>query len=999
MTQQEFQTRYKYNPSTDCIGEGGFGKVYKAYDTHLDKLVAIKVAEVKPGQEQVRLKKEVELVSKLPTHPNIANYEACYTFSSFTGEYDFAVLQYYEEGNLQQLIDSGKLNQTQKEALLRQILEGVEYLHNQEIIHRDLKPQNILIAKRNDEYIPKITDFGISKKLDLNKSSVFTNSLAGAGTMAYASPEQLLGKTIKKNTDLWSFGVIVCQVFTGKLPFSVGRDGINSEAGRIELYKQIVNGTISFSNNSIPAKWQQLIKQCIVVDNNIRVTKAEICISIFNSNQNLQNGATTVIEGIKSNITVITEGQDSPLKSTQEYYNRAIYKIKINNFLSAIEDLTEAIKLQEYRTKDLHYKRGFCYQQLNKFSEAIKDYTFEFKLFGWNALIISKRATCYSEINEIEKASADYIALFEINKEKSFFDKWFRLAEKAENPNIIESFIRNSKLKNDINSVSGLREQFDNVYELYFRKFPDILLSNDKEYFKRALIKIDLLNYKAAIEDIDEAIKFSLSKEYFLKRAFCNQKINKFENAIEDYTQALRVSSKEKTVFENRANCWLRIDQTSKAADDFISSLELSWDNNCYKQWFELASKSGNETMLIRFLYNLKIENSYYTEKRKEVLEYYFKNYPDAILQKANEYFERANFKMSLNKYSSAINDYNEAINKNCSKGYYEKRGNCYYKLKLYEEAISDYSEELTLYGKPYSLLHERGVCYELVGDVDKACDDFFSALKIEWNELNFNKWLNIIDKSKNQSQIKEFYSFQSRFNQDELLFAKAKVAFVNKEFTKCINFIEEINKKFQEDKRVLDFFISKARYDNQFKLELKKSSLLKLNSKRIQLKKELISNNIVLMLSNAIYFYSLCVFVVSEILMIEIFPDFNLKALNGFVRVILLIYLFIMPFGGLFKIIKKIKFTKNNSNFYFIGNRFYDFIEKFNLSVIPILLSISGVSIIYKYFYNIVFLDKLFNFSNFTIIGILTILLFIFPSIRLFKQIWIWDYRKSILN
>lgn len=315
MTQQEFQTRYEYNPSTDCIGEGGFGKVYKAYDTHLNKWVAIKVAEVKTGMEQVRLKKEVEIVSKLQTHPNIANYEACYTFSSFTGEYDFAVLQYYEEGNLQQLIDSGKLNQTQKEALLRQILEGIGFLHNQDIIHRDLKPQNILIAKRNDEYIPKITDFGISKKLDINKSSVFTNSLAGAGTMAYASPEQLLGKTIKKNTDLWSFGVIVCQVFTGKLPFSVGRDGINSEAGRIELYKQIVNGTVSFSNNSIPAKWQQLIKQCIVVDNNLRAAKAEICFSIFNSSQNSQNGATTVIEGKISNTKTTNEEQNLPLKT------------------------------------------------------------------------------------------------------------------------------------------------------------------------------------------------------------------------------------------------------------------------------------------------------------------------------------------------------------------------------------------------------------------------------------------------------------------------------------------------------------------------------------------------------------------------------------------------------------------------------------------------------------------------------------------------------------
>jgi len=328
MTQQEFQTRYKYNPSTDCIGEGGFGKVYKAYDTHLDKWVAIKVAEVKSGLEQVRLKKEVEIVTKLPSHPNIANYEACYTFSSFTGEYDFAVLQYYEDGNLQQLIDSGKLNQTQKETLLRQILEGVGFLHKQDIIHRDLKPQNILIAKRNDEYIPKITDFGISKKLDFNNSSVFTNSLAGAGTMAYASPEQLLGKTIKKNTDLWSFGVIVCQVFTGKLPFSVGRDGINSEAGRIELYKQIVNGTVSFSNNSIPTNWQQLIKQCIVVDNNLRAAKVENFIGILNGVIEVTQNYSDIVIDNKQTITIANDSD----------YDESTYEIIVENGLCGFVD-------------------------------------------------------------------------------------------------------------------------------------------------------------------------------------------------------------------------------------------------------------------------------------------------------------------------------------------------------------------------------------------------------------------------------------------------------------------------------------------------------------------------------------------------------------------------------------------------------------------------------------------------------------------------------------
>ena len=315
MTQQEFQTRYKYNPSTDCIGEGGFGKVYKAYDTHLDKWVAIKVAEVKTGLEQVRLKKEVEIVSKLPTHPNIANYEACYTFSSFTGEYDFAVLQYYEEGNLQQLIDSGKLNQTQKEALLRQILEGIGFLHNQDIIHRDLKPQNILIAKRNDEYIPKITDFGISKKLDINKSSVFTNSLAGAGTMAYASPEQLLGKTIKKNTDLWSFGVIAFQLLTGNLPFNTGKETITSEAGRLELFKQITSGYVSEKLNTLSVVWKDTVSKCLVVDNNLRIQNVSKFLNTAEEDDelttNIYEQKTTIAEIGNSTIVESSEQKNS----------------------------------------------------------------------------------------------------------------------------------------------------------------------------------------------------------------------------------------------------------------------------------------------------------------------------------------------------------------------------------------------------------------------------------------------------------------------------------------------------------------------------------------------------------------------------------------------------------------------------------------------------------------------------------------------------------------
>lgn len=276
MTYEQFQKRYTYNQTTDHLGEGGFGKVFKAYDNHLDRWVAIKVAEIKTGLEQIRLKKEVELINKLPTNQNIARYEECYTFEFPVGTYDYGVLMYYEQGNLLQLIEREYLSFEQKQSILKQILAGIGFLHSQGIIHRDIKPQNILIVNRNGEYIPKITDFGISKQLDINKSSIFNNSLAGAGTLSYASPEQLGAKDIRKNTDLWSFGVIAFWMLTGKLPFNTGGHPATSEAGRAELFSQINTGKLPSDIQNIPHPWKTVIEKCLVLDyNTLRVQRVE----------------------------------------------------------------------------------------------------------------------------------------------------------------------------------------------------------------------------------------------------------------------------------------------------------------------------------------------------------------------------------------------------------------------------------------------------------------------------------------------------------------------------------------------------------------------------------------------------------------------------------------------------------------------------------------------------------------------------------------------------
>jgi len=274
MTQQEFFNRYNFDIRTDRLGGGGFGTVYKAYDSVLHREVALKVSEVKygPNGKVFSLKDEFDAIKDLPPHPNIANYESLYSFDMPNGRFDYAVMQYYPGGNLSELLQKG-LSYSQKEGLARQLLEGIAFLHQHKVVHRDLKPANILVEKRGIYYIPLITDFGLSKAAAVDDRSMFSNSFGG-GTHRYSSPEQLQGKPLRLNTDLWSYGVVVYELFTGEPLFEAGSSAKDSAQADLEVYHKIIAGDVGGQLSKVPELWQRVLRRCLVVNPDQRVKEA-----------------------------------------------------------------------------------------------------------------------------------------------------------------------------------------------------------------------------------------------------------------------------------------------------------------------------------------------------------------------------------------------------------------------------------------------------------------------------------------------------------------------------------------------------------------------------------------------------------------------------------------------------------------------------------------------------------------------------------------------------
>ncbi len=258
------------------IDRGGMGKVYKAEQQPLGRMVALKTLDLMDpsGEFQQRFFNEASIASRL-THPNtvrIFDYGR-----SDEGVY-YLTMELLDGQSLHRVLKAdAPLDPLRLIAIMRQVCGALQEAHELGIVHRDLKPGNVFLTQHGDDLeFAKVLDFGLVKNLDSDVSLSQTGQTLGSPL--YMSPEQVEGETVDRRADIYSLGLVMYVALTGKVPFkkgSVATIMMQQVTARIPTFNEIVPGV------EIPESMEWIVRRCIEKDRNARfATMREVSIAL-----------------------------------------------------------------------------------------------------------------------------------------------------------------------------------------------------------------------------------------------------------------------------------------------------------------------------------------------------------------------------------------------------------------------------------------------------------------------------------------------------------------------------------------------------------------------------------------------------------------------------------------------------------------------------------------------------------------------------------------------
>jgi tRNA A-37 threonylcarbamoyl transferase component Bud32 len=249
------------------LGQGGMGTVYHAFDTELDRSVALKLirSEVVAGAEaESRFRREAKAAAGF-SHPNVVTI---HDFGVADDERPYLVMELLDGCTLREELNRhGRFSVARALRALRGVCAAVAAAHERGLLHRDLKPENIFLTSTGDDEVAKVLDFGLAKQLGFDSeartASVATEPGVLVGTLRYMSPERLGGEAATESWDIWALGVVAYETLTGAYPFTPSDAGPRGRLAEVRIHLP-----------DAPPEWQGFFDRALAPDRSERPASA-----------------------------------------------------------------------------------------------------------------------------------------------------------------------------------------------------------------------------------------------------------------------------------------------------------------------------------------------------------------------------------------------------------------------------------------------------------------------------------------------------------------------------------------------------------------------------------------------------------------------------------------------------------------------------------------------------------------------------------------------------
>ena len=559
------------------LGEGSYAKVYLVIHKKTKVKYAIKAIDklnIENKKEKSCFNREVEIMYKLD-HPNIAKLYSHFEDNKFC----YLLMQYIPNGSAYDLLikKGGHLNLELISSIVRDVLRAVYYLHNMtpKVIHRDIKPENILLDENNNAYL---IDFGWSNYIINGRRR---NTICG--TPIYRPPEMADDINYDESIDIWSIGILLCELSTGTIPF---------KANDVETLRQDISElNISWPNN---------------IDPDIK----DLCSKIFNAEQNKRPLIENILEHKFFKKYLRIGDMNKKLIKPTLLKNKIFVVSKDipgeNNYLSnkaSKENINKRYKKTETRAKvsdkiDTNYNKSNTDSKIYTDKRKGKNNIHEINYVNKDSKDIKRNL-----INNINLSAKDYSNNY-IHENNNYYHSTMNSSEKINNCQK-NNFIKNNRsnhikiYSSSLINYNKTEENKSNNYSKNFKKYNSTIINKNENSMNKNNYITNLNNYK--LENLKKQTKDSDTKATYISKNVKEKRghIHTFTNINEnqkDLSKQYKMIKKEKYHLNDFQKFYTHNDNKMKGNEVTKTQKEIEKE----KQKYEVIINRAGEPLIIK---------------------------------------------------------------------------------------------------------------------------------------------------------------------------------------------------------------------------------------------------------------------------------------------------------------------------------------------------------------------------------------------------------------